>query len=128
MSEKNETEAVRAVIAEYVDACAAGSVERVKAIFHDQALMSGYMMGEYMMGSPEPFFQVLENPPPEIPANENHENYRGEITALEISGPIASVTLKETGFMGMNFSDYFHLAKVKGQWLIISKTFNPETE
>ena len=125
MIETNEVEAVCAVIQEYVDACAVGSVARLKALFHEQALMSGYMMGEYVMGSPEPFFQALENPPPDLPAS---EHYKGEIRSVEVSGPIASVALEETGFMGMNFSNYFHLARVDGQWLIISKTFNPETD
>ncbi len=125
MSETNEASEARAVIEEYVNACNEGSVERLKAIFHEQALMSGYMMGDYLMGSPEPFFQAVENPPPQAPPTAG--NYKGEITSVEISGPVASVTLKEAGFMGMNFTDYFHLAKVDGNWLIVSKTFNPET-
>jgi len=125
MSESNEAAEARAVIEEYVNACNDGSVERLKAIFHENALMSGYMMGDYLMGPPEPFFRAVENPPPEAPLTAG--NYKGEITTVEVSGPVASVTLKEAGFMGMNFTDYFHLAKVDGTWLIISKTFNPET-
>jgi len=125
MNETDEIEAARAIIQEYVDACAVSSVARLKAIFHKHALMSGYMMGEYIMGSPEPFFQAVENPPPGISPD---KNYKGEIISVEVSGPIASITLKETGFMGMNFTDYFHLARVGDQWLIISKTFNPETD
>ena len=124
MSETNEAAEARAVIEEYIDACSTGSVERLRAIFHEQALMSGYMMGEYMMGSPEPFFQAVDNPPPEAPPTSS--NYKGEITSVEVSGAVASITLKEVGFMGMNFTDYFHLAKVDGNWKIISKTFNPE--
>jgi Putative lumazine-binding len=124
MSETSEAAEARAVIEEYVDACAAGSVARLQAIFHEQALMSGYMMGDYIMGSPEPFFQAVASPPPQAPPTTG--NYTGEITSVEVSGAVASVTLKEAGFMGMNFTDYFHLAKVDGNWLIISKTFNPE--
>ena len=125
MSETDEMQQARAVIEEYVSACNDGSVDRLKALFHDQALMSGYMMGEYRMGSPDAFFQAVETPPPQAPATAG--NYSGEITSVEISGPVASVTLKEAGFMGMNFTDYFHLAKVDDKWLIISKTFNPES-
>ena len=123
MSQTTEADRARAVIQEYVDACSAGSVERLRAIFHDNALMSGYMMGEYLMGSPEPFFQAVENPPPEA---DTGGDYKAEITSVEVSGPIASITLKEAGFMGINFTDYFHLAKVNDEWKIISKTFNPE--
>ena len=95
---------------------------RLRAIFHDNALMSGYMMGEYLMGSPEPFFQAVENPPPGAGTS---GAYQAEITSVEVSGPVASITLKEAGFMGVNFTDYFHLAKVNNEWKIISKTFNP---
>ena len=123
MSETKEADLARAVIQEYVDACAAGSAERLRTIFHDNALMSGYMMGEYLMGSPEPFFKAVENPPP---GADTGGAYQAEITSVEVSGPVASITLKEAGFMGVNFTDYFHLAKVNDEWKIISKTFNPE--
>jgi hypothetical protein len=121
----NETNEARAVIEEYVAASNVGSVERLKTIFHENALMSGYFMGEYLMGSPEHFFQTVGNPPPDTPPNEG--NYKAEITSVDVSGPVAAVTLKEIGFMGMNFTDFFHLAKVDGNWKIISKTFNPES-
>jgi hypothetical protein len=39
---------------------------------------------------------------------------------------VATATLRELGYMGMNFTDFFHLAEVDGNWQIISKTFNPE--
>ena len=123
MSETKEADLARAVVQEYVDACAAGSAERLRTIFHDNALMSGYMMGEYLMGSPEPFFKAVENPPP---GADTGGAYQAEITSVEVSGPVASITLKEAGFMGVNFTDYFHLAKVNDEWKIISKTFNPE--
>ena len=125
MTQDNEASAARAIIEEYVAACNEGNVERLRAIFHEQALMSGYMMGKYIMGSPEPFFQAVENPPPQAPPTAG--NYKAEISSVEISGPVASVTLKEAGFMGMSFTDYFHLAQIDGEWKIISKTFNPET-
>ena len=119
----NEIENAKAVIQEYVNACTVRSVERLRAIFHENALMSGYMMGEYISGSPEPFFQAVENPPPDLPEG---IEYEGNITTVEISGSIASITLKEAGFMGLNFTDYFHLTKVNDEWKIISKTFNQE--
>jgi hypothetical protein len=33
------------------------------------------------------------------------------------------VTLEERGFLAHSFTDYFHLMKVDGRWLIVSKTF-----
>ena len=91
MTQDNEASAARAVIEEYVAACNEGNVGRLRAIFHEQAMMSGYMMGN---------------------AYQDHQNL--------FSGR------KEAGFMRMNFTDYFHLAQIDGDWKIISKTFNPE--
>lgn len=108
------------VIEEYVEACRVGSVERLQAIFHPEALMSGFYQGEFYVGSPEPFFdEVADNPPPA----ESATLYTGEITNVEQTGDCASATLKEIGFLGSNFTDWFHLAKVDGVWLILSKTY-----
>ena len=124
MTEINPAATPRAVIEEYVAACKVGDVNRLKAIFHDHALMSGYMMGSYLMGPPAPFFDAVENLPEE--KRQNLGAYHAEISSVEVSGPVASVTLKEVGFMEMNFTDFFHLAHIDGKWLIISKTFNPD--
>ena len=40
MSQTTDTGLARAVIQEYVDACNAGSVERLRPIFHDDALIT----------------------------------------------------------------------------------------
>ena len=122
MTDNNE-EKPRAVIQEYVDACTVGSVDRLQAIFHPEALMSGFLQGEYYMGSPKPFFDAVQNSP--APDN-NGDEYQGKITNVEIAGNTASVTLKEAGFMGTNFTDYFHLVLVDDDWKIVSKTFQQE--
>jgi len=124
MTETNTAEQARAVIKEYVDACNEGDVSRLRAIFHEQAVMSGYMMDDFLIGSAEPFFQAVASPPPEAPPNPG--NYKGEITEVDVAGEIATITLKEVGFMGLNFTNYFHLVKVDDTWLIVSKTFNSE--
>ena len=109
-------EAATAVIQEYVDACKAASVERLKGVFHPNALMSGYMQGEFLMGSPDPFFQIVETSSP--------CEYDYEISQVDVNGDVASVRLDEEGYLGMNFTDYFHVANVDGKWQIISKTFH----
>ncbi len=113
---------VRAAMQEYIDGSDTGDVARVKAAFHQDALMTGYMNGELQLGSPEPFFQVLENPPSGAPPTKG--NYSAEIIKVELVGDIASVTLKEYGFLGMNFLEYFHLLRQDRNWKIISKTFH----
>lgn len=111
----------RAVIDEYVAASAARDVDRLKSIFHPQALMSGYLGDQSLIGSPQPFFDAVQHAPPGA-----KNGYRAEITQIEVTGRVASATLKEQNFLGMNFTDYFHLAKLGGRWTIVSKTFSTE--
>jgi hypothetical protein len=109
----------RAVIEEYVAACSVRSVERLKAIFHPDALMSGYLMDQSLVGTPQPFYDALAHAPADPPGR----RYDAEITQVDVAGRIASVTLRERGFLGLDFIDYFHLVNVDGRWKIVSKTF-----
>lgn len=111
--------AAKAVIEEYVAACRARSVERLEAIFHPDALMSGYLMGQRLVGTPQPFYDAVRN----APADAIGSSYRAEVTAVAVTGQVASVTLEEQGFLGLSFTDYFHLLQADGRWQIVSKTF-----
>jgi hypothetical protein len=108
------------VITEYVEACRAGDAERLRRLFHVDALMVGYCADEYYMGTPEPFYdEVRDNPAP----SQSDEDYQGEITSVEIHGNMASVTLKETSFLGASFTNWFHLSCVDGNWQIVCKSY-----
>ena len=88
MDDVNDAAAARAVIEEYVNACNDGSVERLKAIFHPQALMSGYMMGDYLMGSPEPFFQAVSSPPPEATQLPETTKLKSQLSRFPVRWPV----------------------------------------
>jgi len=113
--------AARAVIEEYVAACRARSVPRLKAVFHPAAVMNGYLMEQLLIGSPEPFYDAVQNAPADASGG-----YLADITSIEVTGQIASVTLKEQGFLGLRFTNYFHLLNVGDRWQILSKTFTTE--
>ena len=51
----------RQIIEEYVEACRIGSVDKLLAIFHPEALMSGYFSGEFYMGTPQPFYDEVRD-------------------------------------------------------------------
>jgi putative lumazine-binding protein len=115
----DEASAARAVIEEYVAACKARSVDRLKAIFHPDARMSGWLMNQCLVGSPQPFYDALQG----APADAIGSGYRAQISHVEVTGQIASITLEEQGFLGLSFTDYFHLVRVDGRWQIVAKTF-----
>ncbi|MBW2000044.1 MAG: nuclear transport factor 2 family protein [Deltaproteobacteria bacterium] len=120
----SEKEAVREVVQKYIDGTYHGDVKALRECFHPSAVMNGYLGDQLLLGNPEPFFEEMEKNPPMAEAG---APYKGEITSVDVVGNIASVTLKESGFAGsMNFTDYFHLIKVEGEWKIFSKTFATE--
>ena len=52
--------------------------------------------------------------------------YSGDITTVEVSGDVAAVTLKEDGYFGDNYTNWFHLARLDGEWKIINKSYQNE--
>jgi hypothetical protein len=113
----------RETITELVEACHSGDVDKLRGVFSQGALMSGYYNGEYYSGSPEPFYdEVRDNPPPAVTGAE----YIDEIISVEEYGDIANVVLEEKGFLGANFINLFQLVCVDGTWLIVSKAYVDE--
>jgi len=102
-----------------VAACRAFSVERLQAIFHPDARMSGFLGDQCLVGSPQPFFDAVRS----AAGSGAPSDYGTEITSVAVSGRVAAVTLEERGFLGMDFVDYFHLVKFDDGWKIVSKTF-----
>ena len=109
---------VRAVLDSYVRG-SGGDVELLRSIFHPDASMNGYFGGRLGIGSPEPFFTEVAK----LEASASSEAYRAEVEAIEVIGDVATATLVETGFLGSDFVDFFHLIRIDGEWKIISKTY-----
>ncbi len=121
---ESEVEAVRQVVQQYIDGSYLGRADVLRKAFHPKALMAGYLQGQLVIGTPEPFFADIEKHPSMAKSG---APYKAEIKSVDVVGQIASVILVETGFFGvMNFTDYFHLLKEHGEWKIISKTFTSE--
>ncbi|MGB5329564.1 MAG: nuclear transport factor 2 family protein [Gammaproteobacteria bacterium] len=123
MNETGSTTTPLETIHQYIEATRIGDVNKIRSLFSPAALMSGFYEGEFYIGSPEYFFdEVKDNPSPSSTGAE----YIGDITSSEIIGNIASVTLKEKGYMGLDFTNLFQLACIDGAWLIVSKAYVDE--
>jgi len=119
-----EEQAVRKVVQQYIDGTYQGDVKALRDCFHSEAVMNGYFMDQLAIGSPESFFEHIENNPSMAEAG---APYKAEITFVDVVGNVASVIIKETGFAGtMAFTDYFHLIKEQSGWKIFSKTYTTE--
>ena len=106
----------------YVDACRAGDIDSLRGIFLPGATMSGIFEGEFYLGSPEIFFdEVRDNPL----SPEAQREFRATIESSEIFHDIASIVLRETGYLGSyNLTNLFHLVERPVGWRITGKVYS----
>jgi len=119
MNGPSEIEAVRNAIERYIEG-SSGNVETLRAVFHPEARMTGYFNGNLMLGTPEPFFDMVKS----AVTPESTAAYKAEIRSIEVIGQAATATLVESGFLGSDFTDFFQLIRDDQGWRIISKTFH----
>lgn len=114
------TDDARKIANAYITATYEGDSKTLRSLFAETATMSGYLKGELVVGTPEPFFAQMESNPS---LKSGGAPYEATIDHLHVSGNIGSVTISETGFGDMAFVNYLHLLRVGDNWLIVSKTF-----
>ncbi len=114
---RDATASAEAVIEAYATGTATRDIALLKSIFHEDAVMTGYLGEDFLNGGPEPFFQALE-------ANEVAADYSSYTSDLSVTGKIACATTKEQNLLGLEFTNHFHLAQLDdGTWRITSKLF-----
>ena len=115
-----ETAHITEAIELYTQGTYEGDGEKLRSVFHERAVMHGYIGDELITESPAEFIEGMER----LRMRDSGAEYRSSIVSMEIEGRVAAVTLGETGFPGgMSFTNYFHLIDDGTGWKIISKTF-----
>ena len=112
-----EANAVAAVMEAYIEGTRTRNTLKLKAIFHKEAVMSGYLGDALLMGSPEPFFEAVEN-------NEIAPNYMARVVHVEVTGDTACARIVEDNLLGKSFVNDFHLVNGEEGWRIVSKLFH----
>ena len=108
---------IEAVMNTYTDGTRSRDVALLKSIFHDDAVMTGWLGPDLLMGGPGPFYSALE-------ANEVGADYTSEITEISVEGPMASAEVREKNLFGLDFVNRFHLIRQADEsWIIVSKLF-----
>jgi len=121
MSNHTEEEAVKELIQRYIDGTYEADGEKLRGVFHEKAVMNGYLGPNLLTGDPAPFIEDMTGSPS---MKSNNDPYETEIKYLVIEGNAASLALYETGFRGdASLVDFFHCIKTDGEWKIISKLF-----
>jgi hypothetical protein len=121
MNNHVEAAAVRKVIDDYRNGTYNADAASLKGVFHEKAVMNGYLGPDLVLADPSAFIADIGGSPSMA---SNKDPYQAEIESIHIEGNVASVILSETGFRGQGvLVDFFHLIKTGGKWQIISKLF-----
>ena len=121
MNNHVETKAIKAVIQNYIVGTSNADIEKLKGVFHEKAVMNGYLGPDCLLADPSGFIADISGAPSMASAN---DPYQAEIESIHVEGGVASVIVSETGFRGAaTLVDFFHLIKQDGKWTIISKLF-----
>lgn len=113
MNNHVETKAVKAVIQNYMDGTYKADIPMLKGVFHEKAVMNGYLGPDCLLADPSGFVADIASAPS---MESKGDAYQAEIESIRIEGSVASVIVSETGFRGEGtLVDFFHLIKVDGQ-------------
>lgn len=119
--QSDEMKDLMAVIERYYQGTYRADLDLLKDVFHEQAGMAGFLNGQYIMGTPEPFFDDIKA---HQPMSQSGDPYHLDVKVALITGRIASVVVVESGFFGQGVIEtHFHLVKEQS-WKIVSKVFS----
>ena len=109
-----------AVLQAYIDG--SGELNRAKLAepLHPTAIMTGYLLGKPVIGTPEIYLDDIERMAKQGVSN---EGYKAHFEGLTIRGSVASATVVMSSLAGLNFNDFMHLIEEDGRWSIVSKLF-----
>mmetsp|Transcript_27434 Transcript_27434/g.55450 ORF Transcript_27434/g.55450 Transcript_27434/m.55450 type:complete len:288 (-) Transcript_27434:226-1089(-) len=125
LAELADVAGVRAIMEKYVEGTWTADLALVKSIFHESAVMNGYVGKHAMLGTPQPFYDEMAKL---ASKGESFKArglpYKGEIVTVHVYGQTAEAVVQERGYAGtLAFTDAFHLIKIDGEWKILSKLF-----
>ena len=112
----NEYDAIAKTVQHYVDGGKSGRGDTMKAAFHPEATIFGYVGADLFAG---PIQQLFDWNDQNGPATE----LQARLGSVDIAGTIATVRLELDNWTGHRFTDTFTLLKIAGEWKIISKVF-----
>ena len=122
MNSSSEENGIREAVNYYIEGMRTGSVEILKKGFHQRAILCGYL-GDEMIAAPiEGLYEWVQSNP--APA-ETGGVFDCLILAIEVTGRVATATVRETSHEGAVI-DYFHLLKDRDRWWIVSKLWDVE--
>ena len=115
-TQAGEHDAVAAAIQPYLDGAISGSSETMKAAFHPDATIYGYIGPDLFGGPIQGLYDWHDS-------NGAAAELQSRIANIDIEGTIATVRIELDNWTGHKFTDMFTLLKTDGAWKIISKVY-----
>ena len=116
---------IEIVLQTYIESMNKSDPEMVRAAFHENAKITGYLHGELLQLSTEDFADFVSSQQPS--PIENGTNVEFEVLNIEIENTIAHVKIRDV-YLGITFLDILSLLKDGEEWKIYNKLFNVEKE
>jgi hypothetical protein len=114
----DDYDAIHRVLQLCTEGEAKGDVAKLREAFHADARMFGSLAGERYDVPIEELFELAESAPADT------GNYRSRVLSVQQTGDAAVGVVAEEGYWGtVSFIDYFQLARIEGEWNIVSKLF-----
>ena len=125
MNERNaELKAITDTVNLYVEGIHTGNIETLRKAFHPRAMMYGISPKAATIVEIDGLYGFVSANNPPAKTGEAHQC---TITSIRHAGDAASVEMIEESAYGSDYTNYFHLLKIDGQWQIVSKTYNTTT-
>jgi hypothetical protein len=112
-----EIDAICGVVQHYIDGARAGRGDAMKAAFHDDATIFGYVGPDLVAGPIQALYDWTD-------ANDAATDVEVRFTSIDVVGTVASIRLDIDNWGGHRFTDVFSLLKIDGEWTIVSKVFH----
>ena len=114
----DDYDAIHRVLELCTEGEAKGDVAKLREAFHEDARMFGSLSGERYDVPIAELFELAQSAPADT------GNYRSRVLSVQQTGDAAVGVVAEEGYWGtVSFIDYFQLARIDGDWKIVSKLF-----
>ncbi|MBA2499520.1 MAG: nuclear transport factor 2 family protein [Chitinophagaceae bacterium] len=122
MNERNaELQSIRDAVNLYVEGLHTGNIAMLRKAFHPKAMMYGASDGNITIVEIEGLYSFVASNKPLSETGEPHQCF---ISSIQYAGNAASVEMIEESAHGNDYTNYFQLLKIDGQWVIVSKSYN----
>jgi hypothetical protein len=116
-----ELEAIRKTVTRYEDGITSGDVNLLRSAFHPQAMMYGCSGENVTIVGIDGLYDYVASQRPPVVTGESHRCF---ITKIDVADFAATAEVVQENCYGANYTNYFQLLKINGEWKIMSKAYN----